>query len=283
RVFNNLSIYDGPEKLLPNQSLKNMNVLSISNTGRNLNSSAASGSRKLSFEMITKICREAEKFLITVPIGYDKVFDDLLVSSEFPFFILERINVKNEWKVRTDKSLKYEFNFPYAGSNALYVITNLSFYKELNSDKLNLGCGNDYREGWVNVDIGNCKKDIEYDLEVLPLPFEDNSFNYILMQHVMEHIERKNFPNFMRELHRISKPGAIIHIESPYFNSKNAWTDFTHKNFITEETFGYFDNSHHLRHLGIIYNLNFTFKTLGIALGGPSDNLTIVFDLQTEK
>ncbi len=128
-------------------------------------------------------------------------------------------------------------------------------------DFLNLGCGNDYREGFINLDIGNCRKDIEHDLEDLPLPFLDNSFSYILLQQVIEHIKRENFPVFIKELHRISKPNSIIDITSPYYKSKNAFTDFTHKNFMTEDSFGYFDPSHSLRSLGVIYGINFEFTT----------------------
>lgn len=39
--------------------------------------------------------------------------------------------------------------------------------------KLNLGCGNDIREGWVNLDI-NKKEGVNvvHDLNEVPLPFE---------------------------------------------------------------------------------------------------------------
>jgi len=146
--------------------------------------------------------------------------------------------------------------------------------------KLNLGCGNDYRQGWVNVDVGNCRKDLHHDLEQLPLPFADNTFNEILMMHVLEHVDRTNFPAFMRELHRVCQPNARIHIEVPYYNSKNAWTDFTHKNFFTEESFGYFDRSSHLRENGVIYGIDFTFKVDVLGIDG---NGTIKYDLQAEK
>jgi tetratricopeptide (TPR) repeat protein len=146
--------------------------------------------------------------------------------------------------------------------------------------KLNLGCGNDYREGWVNVDTGNCRKDLHHDIEDLPLPFADNTFDEVLMMHVLEHVERRTFPDFMRDLHRICKPDALIHIEVPYYNSRNAWTDFTHKNFFTEDSFGYFDRNSHLRENGIIYGIDFTFK---VDVRGINGNGTIKYDLHAEK
>lgn len=129
----------------------------------------------------------------------------------------------------------------------------------MEKSKLNLGCGDDYRDDYVNVDIGNCKKDVEHDLEDFPYPFEDNSFSEILMQHCIEHISRDNFPKLVQELHRICKPDAVVKIAAPYYLSRNAYTDFTHKNFMTEESFAYFDPRHPLRKLGKIYGLECEF------------------------
>jgi predicted SAM-dependent methyltransferase len=128
-------------------------------------------------------------------------------------------------------------------------------------EKLNLGCGDDYRVGWWNVDNGNCRKDMHHDLECTPYPLPSNYFSETVMAHCIEHISRKQFPFVVKELHRITKSTGVIRISAPYYISRNAFTDFTHKNFMTEESFSYFDPSHKLRSLGKIYGLDFEFKT----------------------
>ena len=46
--------------------------------------------------------------------------------------------------------------------------------------KLNLGCGHDYVDDWVNVDFyDNSKCDVVHDLEEFPWPWEDNSISEI--------------------------------------------------------------------------------------------------------
>ena len=123
----------------------------------------------------------------------------------------------------------------------------------MNDLKLNLGCGTDYMNGWVNVDTGNVKCDVKHDIENFPLPFEDSSVIEIKMQHIMEHISRDKFIPLMRELYRICANGAIINIISPYAGSDNFWTDPTHKLPLTIRTFDYFDDSKPLGINGEIY------------------------------
>jgi predicted SAM-dependent methyltransferase len=149
---------------------------------------------------------------------------------------------------------------------------------------LNLGCGNDYREGWVNVDVGNCKKDVEHNLENFPYPFQDSEFSTVLMQHCIEHISRENFPKCVRELHRVTAAGGKIYISAPYYLSRNAFTDFTHKNFMTEESFAYFDKNHPLRELGIIYGLNFEFNvTVGLDRDRFHPEVNVHYELEVIK
>jgi SAM-dependent methyltransferase len=103
-------------------------------------------------------------------------------------------------------------------------------------DKLNLGCGNDIKEGFVNLDFYKFKgADVIHDLNVLPYPFRENQFEYIAMRNILEHL---NDPyRVMHEIHRISKKGAIIEIQTPHFSSDNVWGDLQHKRGFNSATF----------------------------------------------
>lgn len=106
--------------------------------------------------------------------------------------------------------------------------------------KLNLGCGFDKREGFVNADnFPECAPDIQFDIEQTPWPLEDSSFDTILMKHVLEHVGA-DFPAFssvMRELYRIIAPEGIIEIHVPHFRHDTWWSDPTHVRAFTPLTF----------------------------------------------
>lgn len=119
--------------------------------------------------------------------------------------------------------------------------------------KLNLGCGNDYINGWVNIDKGECKRDMQFDIEVFPWALDDDSVDEILLKHIMEHTEPSNFYLFMKEIYRVCKAEAIVRIISPHAGSDNYWTDPTHKFPLTVRTFDYFDSNKQLYENGLIY------------------------------
>ena len=55
--------------------------------------------------------------------------------------------------------------------------------------KLNLGCGQYPKPGFVNVDIDTlAKADVFHDLSLFPYPFESGSCNLIEMEHLLEHL-----------------------------------------------------------------------------------------------
>jgi SAM-dependent methyltransferase len=108
--------------------------------------------------------------------------------------------------------------------------------------KLNVGCGRDIREGWVNIDGAELPGiDFTVDLDdcaAVPLPLPDGHFEMLEMSHVLEHL-RNPLP-LMQELWRVAAPGARLHVKVPHAGHDDAWVDPTHVRAITPQTFAYF-------------------------------------------
>jgi SAM-dependent methyltransferase len=106
--------------------------------------------------------------------------------------------------------------------------------------RLNVGCGRDVRSGWLNLDVARLPGvDVVHDLDRFPWPFEDNSFDEIVLINVLEHLS--DTIKAMNELYRISAPGAKVTVRVPYWNSPDAISDPTHKASFNERTFDFFD------------------------------------------
>ncbi|MBU3906871.1 MAG: class I SAM-dependent methyltransferase [Nanoarchaeota archaeon] len=105
--------------------------------------------------------------------------------------------------------------------------------------KLNLGCGEDYKnpgEGWVNLDNNKLfKADIYHDLNKIPYPFKANSFDKIYMKMILEHLD--NPIEFLKDVIRISKKGAKIVLIAPHATSYANLTDIQHRTNFTESSF----------------------------------------------
>jgi ubiquinone/menaquinone biosynthesis C-methylase UbiE len=112
--------------------------------------------------------------------------------------------------------------------------------------KLNLGCGKDIKsksEDWVNLNKVNLEGvDVVHDLNSFPYPFGDNSVDFIFISHTLEHLE--DIVQIMEELWRVLKDNGKLEIFVPYFKSKNAFNDPTHKIFFTDKSMNYFTKGH---------------------------------------
>ncbi len=86
-----------------------------------------------------------------------------------------------------------------------------------NEKKLNLGCGEDKKTGYINVDWSPLPNpDVVHDLNAIPYPFEDGSIDLIEAFHVLEHLDRPFV--VMKEFHRILKVDGKLHIKVPHFS-----------------------------------------------------------------
>ena len=103
-------------------------------------------------------------------------------------------------------------------------------------NKLNVGCGKDYREGWINLDNNKSfKKDVSHNFNKLPYPFKDNTFDMIDLRFVFEHM--RNPVRVLKELVRISKDNADIYILTSHGNSYAQTSDLQHNKQMNEHIF----------------------------------------------
>jgi predicted SAM-dependent methyltransferase len=84
--------------------------------------------------------------------------------------------------------------------------------------KLNVGCGTDYKKGWVNIDNNSDnnieKLDLNWDLRN-PLPFKEGDVDFIFNEHFFEHLTVEEGQVAMKDLMRVLKPGGVMRIAMP--------------------------------------------------------------------
>jgi SAM-dependent methyltransferase len=97
---------------------------------------------------------------------------------------------------------------------------------------LDVGCGSAKLPGATGLDISaETAADIVHDLDDLPYPIEDSSFDHILLQDVIEHVREPI--RVLEELHRIARPGGRIQLRTPHFSSALAYGDPTHRHYLS--------------------------------------------------
>lgn len=87
-----------------------------------------------------------------------------------------------------------------------------------NKVMLNIGCGTDYKAGWINIDNNSDdnieKLDLNWDLRN-PLPFEENSVDYIFNEHFLEHLTLEEAQLSIKDFMRVLKKGGVMRIAMP--------------------------------------------------------------------
>jgi len=83
--------------------------------------------------------------------------------------------------------------------------------------KLNLCCGDDVREGYVNIDVRKTKPNvlvIDLERELLRV-FPDSSIDEIVARDCVEHISWRRVENLLRDIHRVLKPNGVLFMQVP--------------------------------------------------------------------
>ena len=80
---------------------------------------------------------------------------------------------------------------------------------------INLGSGHWKFEGWVNVDLDlDSRPDVCADLAA-GLPFRDACADFMHSEDFIDQLDLEHARHFLRECHRILKPGGVIRILTP--------------------------------------------------------------------
>lgn len=112
--------------------------------------------------------------------------------------------------------------------------------------KLNMGCGFKKLNYHWNVDVEpKCNPDQILDFEITPWPYEDNFFEFIAADNILEHLgqDPKVFTKIIKEMYRISAPNAEWYVRVPHHRCDLFWDDYTHVRVITEKTIRMFDQA----------------------------------------
>jgi len=116
-------------------------------------------------------------------------------------------------------------------------------------------CGNYQWENLTTLDINpDHKPDVVHDLEELPLPFEDESFDEILAFEVLEHIGKlgdyKFFFNQWTDFYRLLKPNGIFVGSCPLWNNIWCFGDPSHSRVIQKENFHFLCQPNYTNEVG---------------------------------
>ena len=122
--------------------------------------------------------------------------------------------------------------------------------------KLNIGCGRDYRPGWMNIDISSdCKTDVRMDIRTDTLPAREYEADEVYISGVLEQIgDNDQLINLMNECHRVLKPGGKMVVVVPNAKHAIAHQDPMDVRKFTIPTFQYFlKGDRHYELYGSVY------------------------------
>jgi len=80
--------------------------------------------------------------------------------------------------------------------------------------KLNVGCGPNLKDGWINIDMTD-NADLQLDLRE-PMPFAAESVSMVYSEHFFEHLEYPDQAHcFLKESLRVLQPGGLFSVGVP--------------------------------------------------------------------
>jgi len=104
---------------------------------------------------------------------------------------------------------------------------------------LDVGCGVNKLPGAIGIDRNpRTRADVLCDLDHIPYPFCDSSFDRLQAIHVIEHVA--DVLRAMEEFHRLVRPGGSIFLVTPHYTDFSSFCDPTHRWHLNSFSFRYF-------------------------------------------
>lgn len=172
--------------------------------------------------------------------------------------------------------------------------------KGLKKKQLLIGCGTNKTklmrlaedDGWedlTTLDIDpRVRPDVVHDLNVLPYPFEPNTFDEIHAYEVLEHCGKQGDWRFFfeqfNEFWRILKPNGIILASCPMWDSPWAWGDPGHSRVISKHSLIFLQRAEY-EQLGKTHMTDYRHLLLGDweLMAGKEDEHIFGFCLRAKK
>ena len=134
--------------------------------------------------------------------------------------------------------IKKNFSWEKAIEKALYEIE--EFSKIIPEPiRLNLGCGNDIKKDYINIDGYNNTKGVDINCDIRDLPFPDESIKEIYISHTLEHFSKDDVSKLLKEFNKILLMGGWLDIRVPDFdNCVQKWLNNNDKWGALEHIFG---------------------------------------------
>ena len=132
--------------------------------------------------------------------------------------------------------------------------------------KINIGCGRDYKEGWVNTDISlDVKADMYFDVGKESILIEDEQAELVYISGVLEQIgPNQELKYALNQCWRLLKTGGKIVIVVPNAKYAIAHRDPMDIRKFTPDTFRYFvEGTQEYRDYGSVYGFK-PWRTLDI-------------------
>jgi predicted SAM-dependent methyltransferase len=130
---------------------------------------------------------------------------------------LTRLEVRNPGLYATLRSFGYALLGFYGATvaRAYGAIMWPAYRRTHGIRRLHLGCSALLRPGWYNTDKYPRRMEVAYCDATGRYPFENDAFDYVFTEHMIEHVPYTGGKLLVRECLRVLKPGGKLRISTP--------------------------------------------------------------------